>query len=126
MPHKDKKERLEYAKQYRKDHPEEVKNSTKQWRENNPEKVKKQQRQYCKKIKKYIQNYKLSKGCAICGYDKCAAALDFHHNGKDKTIGTGQAFGSRSLENVKKEIEKCDVLCSNCHRELHYKERKEI
>ena len=68
--------------------------------------------------RKYIKEYKLSKGCSICGYNKCAAALEFHHNGnKGFRIG----IANRGLKTIKKEIEKCELLCSNCHRELHEK-----
>jgi len=79
-------------------------------------------KEYRGKNKKYIDKYKLSIGCSICGYNKCVSALDFHHNGdKEFTIG----IFSRSLKKIKEEIEKCDVLCANCHRELHEKLRKE-
>jgi hypothetical protein len=72
--------------------------------------------------RQYIQDYKLSKGCAICGYNKCADALCFHHNG-DKKFAIGDAIGQcKSLENIKKEMDKCIVLCMNCHAELHQKE----
>jgi len=57
-------------------------------------------------------------GCAICGYNKNAAALDFHHldpNEKELKIGNPHA-----VERLLKEIEKCIVLCANCHREIHH------
>lgn len=37
-------------------------------------------KKFYKKYREYIDGYKLSKGCAICGYNKCVSALDFHHN----------------------------------------------
>ena len=58
--------------------------------------------------------------CEICGYDKCSAALDFHHkdpNEKDPTFDNIRYWG---LEKAKKELDKCLLVCSNCHRELHY------
>jgi len=61
--------------------------------------------------------------CEICGESR-PWVLDFHHkdgmkDGKDKTI----AFMARSRSRAKilAEISKCMILCSNCHRDLHYK-----
>ena len=57
--------------------------------------------------------------CSRCGYNKCVAALDFHHvhpNKKEKKI---MDFGSFD-ELCKKELNKCIILCSNCHREHHH------
>ena len=56
--------------------------------------------------------------CEKCGYDKCAAAMDFHHKDPSKkefTIGTKNIGFKRLSE----EIKKCILLCANCHRELH-------
>lgn len=58
--------------------------------------------------------------CKKCGYNKCIDALEFHHTDptqKDPTI----RFGSTrlSFEKLKAEIDKCDLLCANCHREEH-------
>lgn len=60
--------------------------------------------------------------CSICGYNKCAASLDFHHldkSIKDKDI---KEMMHLSWKRIEKEISKCILLCANCHRELHYKE----
>jgi len=61
-------------------------------------------------------------GCAICGYSKCPAALEFHRvNPQDKSfnVAMGAARG-KSYKNIINEVNKCILLCSNCHRELHY------
>ena len=72
-----------------------------------------------KKIKQYIDDYKLSRGCSVCGYCKCARALEFHHN-SDKEFGISNAIKYKyGLKRLKKEMDKCILLCSNCHRELH-------
>ena len=71
-----------------------------------------------RKIKEYL--VKLAGGkCCRCGYDKCIAALDFHHrdpNEKEFTMGEKVA----DLDALVEEIKKCDLLCVNCHREEHY------
>lgn len=86
-------------------------------------------RQYCynclpentevrKMIKVWSLDYKGSK-CSCCGYDKCAEALDFHHlNPQEKEF----LISDRDLNNwktIKKELDKCIVVCANCHREIH-------
>ena len=60
----------------------------------------------------------LGGGCKICGYNKCIQALSFHHiDGKDFTISRN--YGC-SWETLKKELDKCVLLCQNCHQEVHY------
>ena len=56
--------------------------------------------------------------CCKCGYNKCVAALEFHHldpNEKDFSL-TGSTI---ALQRQKDEADKCILVCSNCHREIH-------
>ena len=72
-----------------------------------------------KKLREMAIEYKGGK-CAICGYDSCIEALEFHHkdvNGKD--FGISKSGITRSWEKIKAEIDKCALVCANCHRELH-------
>lgn len=58
--------------------------------------------------------------CAICGYDKCNNALEFHHrNSSEKDFGISAKGYTRSWEKVKAELDKCILICANCHREIH-------
>jgi len=60
--------------------------------------------------------------CEICGYNNCPEALEFHHlDSRHKDFGISQKGYTRSWEKVKAEIEKCVLICANCHRELHAK-----
>jgi hypothetical protein len=64
--------------------------------------------------------YKGGAKCQRCGYDKCIAALEFHHrNPKDKEFSFSKKK-SYKFETIKPELDKCDVLCSNCHKEIHH------
>jgi len=57
--------------------------------------------------------------CNKCGYDKCQAALVFHHI-KNKSFTLGNINGLfRKWSEVIKEAKKCELLCANCHTELH-------
>lgn len=87
---------------------------------NNPIKTQEQinsQTRYSKRIKEELVEYKGGK-CEICGYNKCIQALEFHHldpTQKDFSI----SGGTKSFERLKPEVDKCILVCSNCHKEIH-------
>jgi len=57
--------------------------------------------------------------CCLCGYDRCAAALEFHHlDSEAKEFGVAAGGMARSIERLRAEIRKCVLLCSNCHAEV--------
>jgi len=74
-----------------------------------------------RKFKQKCIEYKGGK-CISCGYNKCQAALEFHHrNPKEKDFSLRDIPGKTVLtDKVKKELDKCDLLCSNCHKEKHF------
>lgn len=56
--------------------------------------------------------------CLICGYNKSVRALQFHHiNPKEKDFGISGT--TKSFEKLKPELDKCVLLCANCHAEVH-------
>lgn len=65
-----------------------------------------------------IAKLKTSKGCCICGYSKCSEALEFHHLDREsKTDRISRLIVSKSSM-LSDELEKCVILCANCHREV--------
>ena len=59
--------------------------------------------------------------CFFCGYSNCLNALEFHHVSQEhKQVSISIALARLDKELVIKEASKCLLLCSNCHRELHY------
>lgn len=57
--------------------------------------------------------------CIVCGYKKSMRSLSFHHlnpNNKEFSLASGN---TRSWEKMKKELDKCVLVCSNCHAEIH-------
>lgn len=77
---------------------------------------------YMKNSKKRAVDYKGGK-CEICGYSTSICALTFHHiNPLFKEFNLSGTGLSKSWENLKPELDKCKLLCSNCHFELHEKE----
>ncbi len=72
-----------------------------------------------KKLKVMAKEYKGSK-CEICDYNRCLEALDFHHRDpNEKEFGLSAKGLTRSWVKIKNEIDKCALICANCHRELH-------
>ena len=72
-----------------------------------------------KKIREMAINYKGAK-CELCGYNKALSALEFHHlNTSEKDFGISDKGYTRSWKKVRQEIDKCILICANCHRELH-------
>jgi hypothetical protein len=59
--------------------------------------------------------------CNICGYDKYIGALDFHHVDPDEKEFSISGAKRLLFENLKDELDKCILVCSNCHREIHGK-----
>ena len=77
------------------------------------------------KKKILVSEMKSQSKCAKCGEDR-EYTLDYHHlnpSEKEETIAR-MTSNTYSLDKVMEEIEKCICLCSNCHREFHYFERK--
>lgn len=71
-----------------------------------------------KKKKQIMVDYAGGK-CQKCGYNKCNKALDFHHiNSKEKEFGISSRY-NWAWEKIKKEIDKCILVCRNCHAEIH-------
>jgi len=98
--------------------------------ESDPNKLRKDWRYICRtcdtkrtieRFKKYKQSAVEYKGgkCQSCGYNKCLAALDFHHCDPNTKDPNWKNFKNRPFETIKKELDKCILLCKNCHAEKH-------
>lgn len=73
------------------------------------------------RLKEKLVEYKGGK-CEKCGYNKCITALEFHHlDPSEKDFGIGN-YSILSFEKLKREVDKCILVCANCHREIHYNE----
>ena len=76
-------------------------------------------------IKDYVREIK-ERGCNRCG-EKRIPTIEFHHeNSEEKEHNVSRMLqGNYGLETVKKEIDKCEVICANCHRVEHYQDTYE-
>ena len=59
--------------------------------------------------------------CQRCGYSLCVRALGFHHRIAGSKEFTLSAASTRNMAwgKIKRELDKCDLLCANCHHEVH-------
>lgn len=87
----------------------------------NKEYYKNKAKKRTEEIRKWFVEYKSSLQCAKCGEDH-PACLDFHHI-RDKELNVSEIYRYGTKKRILLEIDKCIVLCSNCHRKLHYNER---
>jgi len=58
--------------------------------------------------------------CQDCGYSKCIAALEFHHLDPSTKEANWNKIRLWEWSRVEAELDKCVLLCSNCHRERHH------
>ena len=90
----------------------------------NKEKARRQINERKAEMKKWFNELKSQLTCEVCGEDR-TWVLDFHHKNKDDkeieiSLAAAKGWGKKRIQ---KEIDKCSILCSNCHRDLHYQER---
>lgn len=71
-----------------------------------------------RRLKKKAVDYK-GGSCKVCGYSKSLAALVFHHRDPSQKDFALSQWKAASWDSMVPELDKCDLLCSNCHNELH-------
>ena len=81
-------------------------------------------RENYRKTQEYVRG--LKNKCAICGYNRNPAALEFHHqdDNKDTEVGklAAKSWSMPLKEKIDNEVSKCIIVCANCHREEHHKD----
>jgi hypothetical protein len=113
MPYKDKEVKKAKHKEYSRKHYEE-----------NRENIKRQTKESKAKQRVEWYAFKATLKCAHCEFDHIAA-MDFHHEDPTTKEGNVHDYVSNGqFAKAYKEIKKCIVLCANCHRIHHYKEKK--
>ena len=85
------------------------------------ERNKRAQRKTKKSRKASVLAHLGKSSCERCGYSKSLCALDFHH--LDPAQKASLVTGRGTFLEMVEEAKKCIVICANCHREIHEKER---
>ncbi len=68
------------------------------------------------RIRKFLIEYKTGKPCMDCGQTYPHYVMDFDHRG-DKKFNVSHSINAQySFKKIQQEIDKCDLICSNCHR----------
>ena len=107
MPLKDKEQELIYRRA---------------WYKRNSEKLRAKAYSRKDKLRKWFKDYKSTLTCTRCG-ENHIACLEFHHPNGERVgaVRPGLLAGRGwSIERMSKELERCVVLCANCHRKEHY------
>lgn len=103
----------------------EQKRKQQEYYQKNKELYRQRMRKRRKEIRDWISAYKTEKGCSKCG-EKHPAVLDFHHTEDNKELGLAAAVSKQwSQKRLENEANKCEILCSNCHRIVHWELRKQ-
>lgn len=105
-------------REWRKANPDKARKIQREYRARNPEKVKEWNKRARNKIRK--RNDKIirkakNRPCCDCGLSYPYYVMDFDHVRGKKEFNLGTP-GLASVEKIMKEIAKCEVVCSNCHR----------
>lgn len=74
-----------------------------------------------------ITDFKMNRGCIVCGYCRCSGALQLHHRDPSRKGGNRNFFRRGETDNISRmgrekadaELEKCIVVCATCHAEIH-------
>lgn len=99
-------------------HNQKAKESGTKWRKKNQTDYKEYHKARHQRGRAYMLTF-LTK-CVKCGEDD-PVTLKFHHKVPREGEGKGvSGMSNRTLELIKAEIDKCDVLCANCHTKVHY------
>ena len=114
MAYKNKEDQAACSKRYYEDNKDKIKSN-----------VKKRNAAQNIRNRAYIKEIKMTSGCVDCG-ESNYVVLDFDHviGDKFKNI-SGMVHQSYSIESIQKEIDKCEVRCSNCHRKVTHERRKQ-
>lgn len=80
-----------------------------------------------KQKRAFINDYKITRGCRVCGYREHPVALELNHiDPLSKSMNIARQLASCSMERLTTELEKCEVLCANCHQIHTYEQQHHL
>ena len=119
-----------YMREYRVQHPELVdyqKRYMATWYPKNKDRVMANGQRYQDRLRDWIDQQKVERGCMDCGYNLHPWVLEFDHRpGEQKVMAVSRMRNKSNHDAIVAEIAKCDVVCANCHRDRTHERRKSV
>ncbi len=94
---------------------------SREWRRKNREKVKRGMVSLRSRYRKRYWAWKATQKCLVCGEGRHWCLVAHHRDPETKTSGLSRMAGQVSWDRLRVELDKCDILCANCHADLHWK-----
>jgi len=107
------------AREYYHRNKEKAAEQAKNWRTNNAEYVREKQRLDKRTRKLWAIDY-LGKTCSVCNQSYHPSVYEFHHTDPENKDRDPSKMLSLSLVRLQAELDKCILVCANCHRILHH------
>ncbi len=117
MAFKDDEERKAYFREYNEG-----------WYRRHKERLLEKRRHHSSEMRDWLRQYKSQFCCVVCG-ENHPACLQFHHRNREEKSFTISSIIARthiSFRKLEEEINRCDILCGNCHAKHHWKETHEF
>lgn len=93
------------------------------WSRSNRARLAAKVREHRAKIRAELNEIKVRTGCVDCRKKYPYYVLDFDHVGTDKVLNVSALLKEAGIERVRAEVRKCEVVCSNCHRERTHRRK---
>lgn len=129
MSYSDPEKQKESRQRWMSDNRDRMRDYHREYRRNNKEQYLASKERYrntqLAKIKDWFEDYSQTMKCSHCP-ETHVACLDFHHiiPSTKRASVRDMMRGHHSFESLMEEVAKCEILCSNCHRKLHWQERQ--
>lgn len=126
MAHIDKAAHAAYQRKWRAENKSKVSQYAKNWQTANPDSYNIYNKNRKITCAEWYKSYKQTLSCKYCGICDWRV-LQFHHRDpeeKEFAVSARASAGTTSISRIQKEIEKCDVLCANCHCIVTWKQRE--
>ena len=112
------------TEEWKKEHQDKMRKYRRDYYQRNKASEKRRMRERMRELRTWLNDYKTTLQCSKCT-ENHPACIDFHHRDpNEKEVNISQIVKKKGWckDRIMEEIKKCDVLCANCHRKLHYEQ----
>lgn len=96
--------------------PDKRRDATKRWYQNHKQEHIARVKETSRKIRESVYEYKAARPCTDCGLHYPHYVMEFDHVRGEKTANVADMINRNCTRKVWEEIEKCELVCANCHR----------